>query len=147
MIMTSLLRFWANQAGECQHIAAKGSYAGHECSHLTEWRSAAHLFTWLMQNHTQVREKTRTQIQDCGARAPSWRTRRHETAVYWYTRWPDGCASTVFLYLSSHSGLSVSFTDNTAVQLHLMGLNEVEPSSMPARLTAAAPQVPCLFPL
>lgn len=60
---------------------------------------------------------------------------------------PDGCASTVFLYLSSHSGLSVSFTDDAAVRLHLMGLNDVEPSSMPAPLTAAAPQVPCLFPL
>lgn len=43
---------------------------------------------------------------------------------------PDGCASAVFLYLSSHSGLSMSFTDNTAVGLHLMGLNEAEPSSM-----------------
>lgn len=50
------------------------------------WRGA-HSYTWLMQNHTQVRERTRTQIQDCGARAPSWRTHRHERAVYWYSRW------------------------------------------------------------
>lgn len=124
---------------------AKGSYAGHDCAHLTERRSGAHAFSWLTQNHSQVRKRTRTQIQDCGPELPPGVPAAVRRLFIDTPGGPDGCASTVFLHLSSHSALSVSLIEDAAVRLHLKGLNDVEPSSTPAPLTAPACKCPVCF--
>ena len=97
---------WENQAGECWHLPAKGSPNKGWLFPSYREESGAHLFKWLMQNHTLTKKKNQASSLSLPPPGPAITSGEPVAirggAAYFYIKWPRQLCFCSFSCSSPH---------------------------------------------